>query len=928
MRSARSPRLIGRAEEWRVLLDALDAVLAGGSAAFVISGEAGIGKTRLVDELLQEARLRGCHTLAGSCIRLSAGTLPFGPFIDIIRQAQQWAGSTAREVLFEIGYEFPTTTERATPEVRNSDPVTGTLERSRFFGRVLSLVAAVARSAPLVMVIEDAHWADASSMDLTRFLLATTRNDPVLLVVSFRTDELPDDDAHFLELIGLDHDRRTRRLHLSRFNEQEMAAFIESIVGGRPPPSVADGVRRLADGNAFYAEELIAAGYPATRDADGALRYVILSRLAELTADARELVHIAAVVGRRVDPRLLAAVWPGAADIDGLLREVVRRHVLVYDSVGDAYSFRHALMQDVVYEGLPLPDRRRLHGRIAEQLSADPRLSDTQSLLAVAERAHHWLMAGELPQAMAAGIESARAFARAHAFAESEEQYLRALGTWNLVDEASRPQRISEADLVAEAAEAARLAGHTRTALDLIEQQLAVVDEERHPVQAATLLERRGRSLWEAGHTQQAADVHRHGVNLLADFPPSVLRARLLAAQAWMQAILGRFDESRQVSHAAVEMARRVGAESVELSARITFGVDLVMTGDVSAGLNVLRATCRTAAATSGLEDLVRAYANLAAVLGRAGRREESLAATEEGLARLRERGLPLGVAGALLTNHCENLVALGHWGQAELRAEEALNSGLPPSYEPFLRRMLGELATARGDLDRAEDQLARAGVFAAELREPQFLAPLHTAVAALAAEKGEYARTLEAVANALDTSRDSGQDDIAIFACAIGIRAAADRADAQRETEVRADDEDAVADGERLGVVAEATAARCAESGADLPDCHAALAQCRAELRRLRGEPEEAAWAEVAQAWLAREKPYPRAYALWRRAGALRASGQAEESAAVAAEVVHVANELGATRLRERGLALRCHVLDRHDCPAPAGSRWRGDEA
>ena len=307
------------------------------------------------------------------------------------------------------------------------------------------------------------------------------------------------------------------------------------------------------------------------------------------------------------------------------------------------------------------------------------------------------------------------------------------------------------------------------------------------------------------------------------------------------------------MSHAAVEMARRVGADGVELSARITFGVDLVMTGDVSAGLNVLRATCRTAA-TSSLEDLVRAYANLAAVLGRA-RREESLAATEEGLVRLRERGLPLGVAGALLTNHCENLVALGHWREAELRAEEALSSGLPRSYEPFLRRMLGELATARGDLERAEDQLARAGAFAADLREPQFLAPLHTAVAALAAEKGEYARSLAAVADALDTSRGSGQDDIAIFACSIGIRAAADRAEARRNGRERGDQQDVVEDGERLAAVAEATATEYAASGADLPDCHPALAQCRAELRRLRGEPEEVAWAEVAEAWLAREK-------------------------------------------------------------------------
>ena len=696
MRSLRSPRLIGRADEWGAVLEALDAVCAGTSAAVVVSGEAGIGKSRLVEELLDEARRRGCRTLFGSCIRLSAGTLPFGPFIEILRQARQWVDRDARELLAEIGYEFPTPTNRAAPAVLNSDPISDTLKRSRFFGRVLSLVCTMAQSAPLVMVIEDAHWADASSLDLIRFLLATTRADPVFLVVTYRTDELPDDDAHFLELVGLDHDRRTRHLRLGRFSEPEMAEFIESVVGSRPAPSVADGVVRLAEGNAFYAEELIAAGDPAARDAGGALRYVILSRLADLSADARELVHIAAVVGRRVDPRLLAAVWPVSADIDGLLREVVRRHVLVYDPASDAYSFRHSLVQDVVYEGLPLPDRRRLHGRIAEQLSADPRLSGAQSLLAVAERAHHWLMAGELPQAMAAGIESARAFARAYAFAESEEQYLRVLRTWDLVDEAARPLRISGEDLVAEAAEAARLAGDTEGALHLIEQQLAAIDQERRPVHVATLLERQGRCLWEAGHTQQAADAHRKGVDLLANFPPSVLRARLLAAQAWMQAILGRFDESRQVSHAAVEMARRVGADGVELSARITFGVDLVMTGDVSAGLNVLRATCRTAA-TSSLEDLVRAYANLAAVLGRAGRREESLAATEEGLVRLRERGLPLGVAGALLTNHCENLVALGHWREAELRAEEALSSGLPRSSRALPSQDAGRAGNGAG---------------------------------------------------------------------------------------------------------------------------------------------------------------------------------------------------------------------------------------
>ena len=301
------------------------------------------------------------------------------------------------------------------------------------------------------------------------------------------------------------------------------------------------------------------------------------------------------------------------------------------------------------------------------------------------------------------------------------------LKVWDLTDRETRGG-LQRLDVLTEAAEAARLACDAPAAMELLQEALAGIDEDEYPTPTASLLERLGRCLWEDGHTDEAAGVYEHGNRLLQSVPDSELRARLLAAEGRMLMVLGRFDKSLEISNAAVKMARYADARAVELDATITLGVDLVMTGETTAGLTMLRDSCRIAAQDGGVEDLVRAYGNLAAALGRLTELERSVQIADEGMEELAKRDLPKSVGGALLTNSCDSLVALGRWDEAKERIVSSMQTRLPAIHSSFLYRILGEIETARGEFELAAPALDRAREFAVDLREPQYIAPLHVA--------------------------------------------------------------------------------------------------------------------------------------------------------------------------------------------------------
>ena len=271
------------------------------------------------------------------------------------------------------------------------------------FDAVRALLLRRAERSPVVVVLEDLHWADRSSRDLVAFLARTLRSGRVTLVASYRSDELHRRHplrpllAELVRLPGVE------RLELAPFSRAELAEHLEAIAGAPLPADQVERIYARSEGNPFYAEQLLAAG---AGDAEVALPStladVLLARVQALSEPAQQVLRVAAVAGRRVSHRLLAEVagWP-EAELEQGLREAIGAGVLVADSNTGTYTFRHALLQEAVYGDLLPSEQVRLHAGYARLLAAEPEG-------VAAELAHHCLASHDLVGALRASLAAAR----------------------------------------------------------------------------------------------------------------------------------------------------------------------------------------------------------------------------------------------------------------------------------------------------------------------------------------------------------------------------------------------------------------------------------------------------------------------------------------------------------------------------------------
>jgi predicted ATPase len=361
---------VGRQAELALLSDVVAQLGSGTAAAVLIGGEAGIGKSRLVGETAALARAAGARVLTGACVALGAESLPYAPFAQALGDVTAGLGRSGVEQL--VGAPARADLARLMPELRApGDEARGAeaTDRAVLFHAVLRLLEGVADGAALVVVIEDLHWADASSRELLSFLIGRLRG-PVLVVATYRSDELHRRHPLRPLLAEATRDDRIVRLDLAPLTPSEVAEQLEQIAGRRPPPDVVAAVVSRAEGNPFFAEELLAA------DGGGeltpGLAEVLAARLAALPEAAYEVVRIAAVAGRRVGHDLLSVVCERPrVELDAGLREATSQNVLVSDAAG-VYAFRHALLQEAAYAELLPGERVSLHGAYAAALAEHP----------------------------------------------------------------------------------------------------------------------------------------------------------------------------------------------------------------------------------------------------------------------------------------------------------------------------------------------------------------------------------------------------------------------------------------------------------------------------------------------------------------------------------------------------------------------------
>ena len=915
-----SATFVGRTEELARLAAAADRAAAGTPTAVVVGGEAGVGKTRLVGELVASARQAGATVLVGGCVELGGEGLPFAPLIEALRGfvrdldepelAQLVPGRTRVELarlLPELGPGGPGSAGTAdgglwtAGSTRSPGPVGSPTggpgaglgsEQGRLFELLLVLLERLGSERPAVLVVEDLHWADRSTRDLLAFLVRNLRHGRLLLVMTYRSDELHRRHPLRPFLAELDRGRRAERLELARFGRDEVAAQLAGILGAPAPPELTERIHARSDGNAFFVEELAAT---AAAGADGelppSLRDTLLARIELLAEPTQQVLGTVAVGAAAVADPLLAEV-AGLPDADLLvgLREAVSAHVLLVDAGDGTYGFRHALVKEAVYAELLPGERTRLHARFATALAGRDAVGDPGP---AAELAWHWYAAHDLERALPAAVEAGRAAERAYAYAEAQRQFERALELWDRVPGATAG--LDKAELLARAGEAAANAGAADRAVALVRGALAEVDPGRDPLLAGQLTERLGFHLRIAGRPG-AMEAYQEAIGLVPP-GPTVERARVLAGLGQALMLRARFAEAIATCEEAIRVARAAGSPAVETHALCSLGTAMARIEDPDDGLAALGEARRLAAELGLAKDEARACVNLSDLLNDLGRLEEAVAVAMEGIEVASAAGLRRTFGVFLAGNAAAALYNQGRWDETaelttaylELGDDEDLNT-------VTLRQSMAMLDAGRGHFESALGHVRAARRLAGdEFIAVQYPPNLAAAEAEAAAWRGRLEEAAAAVAGGLAALQGPLVDLRACMLLAIGLRVEGERAGLATARHDHQTLADARLVGDELVQWARGTFA-----GSRVAWRRAVLATCEAEWARVQGEPDPERWLAAVAAWEESGHPYPLAVVRWRAAEALLAR---RGDRALAAELLRrshaTASGLGAEPLR-----------------------------
>ncbi len=893
-----SPRFVGRANELGLLEAGLEAIHDGRATTFVIAGEAGVGKTRMIEEFLARSDAAGAVGLVGGCLDLEAGRLPFGPFIEALRPRMRELDPAARQELAALGGGdlaalLPELELRA-----DGRPATMTVAQGRLFELVLSLLSRLGSADPLVLVVEDVHWSDRSTRDLLAFLARNLRGERVQLIATYRSDELYRGHPLRSLLAELERNRRVQRIDLEPFTRDELSEQLAAILGDRVDTRLVESVFERSQGNAFLAEELVAAGAHSVDDLPPTLRDILLMRSERLPAGAQELLRVVAVGGRLVSDRLLAVV-SALAESERLeaLHAAVSHHVL--ESRGlDGYAFRHALVREAVYHELLPEERSRLHAAYGEVLSADPGLASDPDTV-VGDLARHWFAAHDLPRALAASVDAGDAAEHRSGFAEAQTHYERALELWEQVGDAEARTGLDRIELHRRAAEAANLAGDSGRAAALVRRAIAELDADADPVRAGVLWQRLGRFLWAAGDGEAAFQAYEQAERLVPAEPPSIARARVLAARGQGLMLVDRHEESMASCDEAIAIARRVGARAEEGHARNTLGFVQTYLGNPSEGVANLRESLRIAEEVGDVDDVCRAYLNLSECLaGPLNRLEEGLQLALEGAALSGRRGTASDYGVSMQSSAATALIRLGRLRDAREILRDAESRNPREIAEIDLRLAQARLEVCSGSFADATARIGTMRLMTKAL-DPPYDAPLHAMEAEIALWQGRPGDALTTVAAGLERADSPWLAAPLVW---LGLWAHANTAATPRRAGMDGPPADADAsDGTELLERARGFLAG-PRPPVDVTLGYVAL--CEAEAARLLEAGAAEPWGEVAAVWASLGQPYFEVYAQLRQAEALLARRQARDGSAILRRAYEAAGRLGADHLR-RELAM-----------------------
>ncbi|HEX7300244.1 MAG TPA: LuxR C-terminal-related transcriptional regulator, partial [Solirubrobacteraceae bacterium] len=781
----------------------------------------------------------------------------------------------------------------------------------RVFEALLWLIERLGRDAPLMLWLEDIHWADRSTRAFLTFLARSLWTERVLVIATYRSDELHRRHPLRPLLAELERGTNARRIELAPLTPAELAEQLTDILGAAPDDDLVARLHRRSEGNPLFTEELLAAGLDGRGELPPTLRDALMVRIEALSAPAQEILRLLGPA-RRLDHATLAeasGLEPGV--LREALREAVAGHIVVVADDGQ-YAFRHALLREVVHDDLLPGEAAELHLRLARVLEGRSQTNGTDAQLA-AEVAHHYLAAGDQPAALTAASRAAEAADVVHAHGEAARLYERVLQLWPRVAEPEALAGTDHATILARASQAHDLDGDRVRGEDLLEAALDELADDTDPHRRAELLERLAWLRWSLGAAEPGLSTLERGLALLPADDTSCERARLLGLRAKMLMLRGQHRKAIEAARAALPAAIAADEPSGHSRALNVLGTSLMALGEVDEGAGHLREAISLAAAHDCLPELVSAYTNLADLLHQAGRSAEARAVAHEG----NERSDIIGVgrqSAWIELIEAEIALDTGDW----LFAERHMPEHGPVAGTTFVNFALrrAELALGRGDATRARTLLDEVEPFSAELDEPQFLGVLGALRAELERRAGDLDAARAAIGRALDRL-ETCTDDVVRLArvAAVGVVVEADVAQRARDVGDQEAERRALLEADfHLGRVGAA-----AEDGG--PVEQAWMRSAEAERLRADGRPDPAVHEAAADVWQAVSRPYPEALMRWRAGEGHIAAGQRESATEALGRAHAIAASLGAGWLRAEieGLAARARLTLGDGQPAEA---------
>ena len=676
--------LVGRVDEFDALQAALVAAGQRRSSVVVVGGDAGVGKTRLLSELMNTATELGMQHLVGHCVDLGDAPPPYLPFSEAFARLALDRPDDLASVLAA----YPSI-DRLLPG-RGSHGADDRVDRGELFEAVLGALADLAVAQPLVFLVEDLHWADMATRDLLGFLFTRLSDERISIIASYRSDDLHRRHPLRRTLAEWSRLSTVERLELDPLSASDVRELVQLVAPATISEKDLRSIVSRADGNAFFAEELVAAAEQCAdpQHLPWQLADLLLVRLDRLSDEARHAVRVAAVAGRRVSHAMLASVVDLPADrLDDALRDAIDAHILQLTSSGRGYTFRHALLAEAVYDDLLPGERVRLHARYAEVLA-------TREDRSGAELARHARASHDYETAFRASV---RAGADAMSVAAPQEAMVHYETALDLLTQMSTVPSGTE-DVLIFLVEASVAAGRSHRGLAIAREALNSAGKDAEPLVRAKLLYAFGLAALGGELDEEPMAATAEALRLIAADPPSMFTIRLNALHAQLAYYMGREVEAERHALEAIDLGIATGWTKVATNAQTTLAMVQKRVGDPGEAAELLNAAAAAARESGDTASELRSLYSLGTLHLERGKLDIAQEVFERTHHRARETGRafdPFGMHSRATTGLLQFI--RGQWDEA-LQTAEVSSERLPMVAEAVFASVGLLVRAGRGD--------------------------------------------------------------------------------------------------------------------------------------------------------------------------------------------------------------------------------------